>query len=342
MNISFDVYGLTKDEINNIENECRKVKHLDIDENLLDHISNNIKILDRYGLTKEDIQINHDNMRKKIYSLNIIKHEENVMFHFDNLLNMLPKNFGKKWSCGTFKIIEFYLNNCNFLIYCIYWNGYVICPISSYIDNIINSNEYDRAISLQSDYDIFIINLTTKKELWFSGLLPQQLYTFGFTQSKSSPYNLDINKYIEIFNLSNIDTIEPLHIKIVKQWNMITHPFKVLGNVDFNINELPKDIIIKDEIINDNYHAILIIIPTTHTKQNIKQYSDYGLKYYIKEDQCVNNDIKMIITIKSGKFCKNTKYIKIFNIIYIPRFKSYDHKYELYKIVDIEMLEDDI
>jgi hypothetical protein len=54
-----DLFTLDLNKLAEVESNCRKAGHLDPNECLLDRISKDLLILEKYGLKKEDIYTNH-------------------------------------------------------------------------------------------------------------------------------------------------------------------------------------------------------------------------------------------------------------------------------------------
>ncbi len=198
-------------EITKIEALCRKAGHLDPHESLLDRIKQDQLILEKYGLKKQDIYTNHRNMGLK-YNL------------FDRLIE---------------KDSPIKLNGLRLKISCVVWMGAEQCPIERYFST--DYHGYERG-----NKDWLITNLNNGQKLRVPDLLPSQVGMFGFCQSPSSAYRLDLEKYIRFFDLNKMSRVKPLTIHN-NNWILYTSKNSVPDNCD-----------ILDEIDNDIYHAFLV------------------------------------------------------------------------------------
>lgn len=226
-------------DIASIEEKCRKAGHLDPSEGLLDRIKLDEQDLMKYGLTKDDIFTNHWNMYMKVYrSKNNIEYDG----HADELFKEVPKNFGRGWCGHGLKTNDISLNGQNLRISHISWGGAEECPIERSFSNKYHG--YQRG-----DRDWFVSNLDNNTSMWIPDLLPSQIGMFGFFQSPSSPYRLNLERYVKVMGLDG--PVKKLKSHKKEIWDFPSGPF----SKEFWMKKSDK--IIK-EIDDDNYHAILI------------------------------------------------------------------------------------
>jgi len=241
-----NLFELDEIKLTKIEESCRKVNHLALDEKLLDRISKDLLILQNANLTKEDIYIAHRNMNLKFnktnkymaFTSNCNGHDP----HIGELLENLPKNFGNGWSLKGERTNEIELNGQHLRITCIVWNGVEVCPIEkSFTDKYFG---YQRG-----DCDWFITNLNTGLKIWVPDLVPAQIGMFGFSHSPSLPYSMDLNKYIQIMGLDKLS--EPIKFLTSHKeyfWGLPSGPSTLNYVKSESVNIL-------DEVDNDTYHA---------------------------------------------------------------------------------------
>ncbi len=142
--------------------------------------------------------------------------------------NLLRKRGGKKIK----------LNGQHLHIICVVWMGSEPCPIEKYFSTEYHGHK-------RGDRDWLISNLDNGMKMWLPDLLPAQVGMFGFCQSESSAFRLDLEKYIKLFGLDRLSQVKPL---------VIHNTTWVLYSSE---NSMPESDIL-GEIDNDVYHAFLV------------------------------------------------------------------------------------
>jgi hypothetical protein len=229
-----NLFELPKETVEEIEKKCRTAKHLGPDENLLTLIEKDAEVLKKYGLKKEDIAQNHQNMQLK-FNLKSEPLESMSMEQFKE-----PEGWGNEWACWRRSAKRIMLNGEELEVGCFVWGGAEECPIEKHF-----SEEYHGY--QRGDRDWFIQN----KEifLWVPDLIPSQVGFFGFFQGHKSEYRLDPVKYIKIMGLDKTP------MEIVKTVNVPTWTWVSLNSSLFQDDDFPSEFLEMEE--NEHYKYVL-------------------------------------------------------------------------------------
>jgi hypothetical protein len=243
-----NLFDLPTEHIIKIEEACRKARHLALNKNLLDEIKGNLYILETLGLSQSDIYTNHRNMKLKFdhvdefgaYTISDEKHGD----HAYDLLTKVPAGFSNGWCLRNKTTNEVMLNAQHLRVTCYVWGGAEQCPIEqSFTKEYFG---YERG-----DRDWFVTNLDLKLQIWIPDLLPAQVAMFGFAQSLSSPYRLDLELYAKLMGLTGL--VEPIKSHKVACWSRPDGPHE-LQRAKLTILEE-----VRNNVDGGSYHAILCV-----------------------------------------------------------------------------------
>ena len=237
-----NLFELPSEKISEIEAKCHKAGHLDSKERLLDRISSDIDTLKKFNLAKADIYTNHRNMYLKFNKVDEFDAytcaKDQDISHAKNLLDNLPENFGNDWSMQRKATNEIKLNGQHLRITCFVWGGAEQCRI----EKSLSDKYYGYS---RGDRDWFVTNLDLGLNIWVPDLLPAQVGMFGFSQSPSSAYHLDLEKYIKIMGL------EKSEVALIK-----SHKEIFWGTDGAGSNSIDTDVDIIEETDTELYHAL--------------------------------------------------------------------------------------
>jgi len=291
-----------KEQIPTIEEKLRKEGHLG-GEGLLKRISKDMDILKNAGLSKEDIYKNHRNMymifnecdenmsNDKIAE--VLEKTQNVK-HYDELIKNMAKNFTREWCCWSRIIQMININNQQIIVWCIIWGGAEECPIEKHFDSKYHG--YSRG-----DRDWFVYNIDKHEGLWIPDLLPAQVGMWGFCQSPSSAYRLDLEKYLKIFNITK--PVDLLPTKMEYYWRISTWGGEFSEDKIYPINDFSD---------RKNYIAIF---------GNRKWNGNY-LYLYVTDEKWLNENMEKEIEI-NGKKIKITEKNRNHHCLYCELENEY-------------------
>ena len=275
-----------KEQIPTIEEKLRKAGHLG-DEGLLERISKDMEILKNAGLSKEDTYKNHRNMYMIFNAceenmdnnkINEVLEKTQNMERHDELIKNMAKNFIGAWCCWDRKIRMININNQQIMAWRIIWGGAEECPIEKHFNS--NYHGYSRG-----DRDWFVYNIDKHEGLWIPDLLPAQVGMWGFCQSPSSVYRLDLEKYLKIFNI--IKPVDLLPTKTKYYWCISTWGGEFSEDKIYPINDFSD---------RKNYIAIF----------GNKKCADNYLYLYVTDEKWLNENMEKEIEI-NGKKIKITE-----------------------------------
>lgn len=276
-----DLKTLDSQKLNEIEQKCYASGHLDTHERLLDRIAIDLANLNSLGVAKEDIYRNHRNMVLKAHHLD----EYNVYLtnqihkHPHDLYDHVSKYTNIQWCLQHVIVNEIKLNGQHLLITCLIWGGAEQCPIEKSFSNKYHGYE-------RGDSDWLVTNLDNNQSIWVPDLVPAQIGMFGFFQSPSSPYRIDIKQYINVFGkpteIIPIHTIDvwsfsggpvmPIDLQVssesINYFEAMNKPVEPIGHIGyiFKLDSSEEKYQIKKEINCVDYQAYLCIKISDNTE----------------------------------------------------------------------------
>ena len=224
-----------REDIKDIEDAARKAGHLG-EEGLLERIDQDMVILQEKNLAKEDIYQNHRNMVRVFVEMGELVSDNFLNIIQDRRKENIPDEDKKKierkltslkkidelrdtmciinrWSySSTFRTKFLTFNGCNFVVSHVGWGKREECPIKTYFDK---KNELIMNFPIRKK-DWLIYNIDLDIGIWVHNLLFTQIGLWGFCHSFSSPYRLDLERYLAVMNVSQ--PVRPLPTKVEKFW----------------------------------------------------------------------------------------------------------------------------
>jgi hypothetical protein len=147
---------------------------------------------------------------------------EKVIDHFREITYTVAPEYRNEELVYNKVINEIKLNGQQFIISRVGYLGSEVCPI---VDSLSDKEYQERykefsgnsfpgnSFPRDGNCNWLISNLDNGMKMWLLDLLPSQVAMFGFCQSPSSYFKLDLEKYIKVFNLDLVPKIEPIDIK---------------------------------------------------------------------------------------------------------------------------------
>ena len=333
-----DILSLSEEEITLIESSCVANGCLGKGEHLKDVVTRTVTLLKNNGLEKEDIYTNHRNMNLLFFHQHFEAIAPEELKEYDRLFMKIYDNYFQNaiidgWSKKQTTYCKIKINGKRLIVCQVKWNGAKECPIEKHFDEtkyhgssskganpLSGGCDHGRApneLDRKGDCDWFIYDYDNNQHLWVPDLLPAQIGMFVFQQGYGSLYRLNIEKYINVFNLTQRPSPIKYHYEI--GWSPYTFPSqrKVLTPeeksrfgtasatgifIDMNLitrrPEMNDEMVkINNELLKDGKSICRELIDNDYYKAVVKDYEGKAI-------------LGLVIT--SESFIKNVRTMRLF------------------------------